>query len=85
MPQREHRLDQARDAGGRIEMADIGLHRADGAVAPALRAGAKAWVSAAISMGSPSAVPVPWASHSRWCRPARPPGPAPRAPRRPGR
>ena len=35
MPQREHRLDQARDTGGRNEMADIGLHRADGAIAAA--------------------------------------------------
>src|SRR5205807_2461548 len=38
MLQREHGLDQARHPRGGVEMADVGLDRADGAEAPARRA-----------------------------------------------
>ena len=41
MLQRQHGLDQAGDAGGRVEVADVGLDRADGAVAASRRAGAE--------------------------------------------
>ena len=62
--ERERRLDQPGDAGGRVEVADVALDRADRAEAasrsrPPAR---NAWVSAAISIGSPSGVPVPCAS-----------------------
>ena len=61
--ERQHGLDQPGDAGGGVEVADVGLDRAEGAEPAAGRSAArKAWVSAATSIGSPSAVPVPWAS-----------------------
>ena len=41
MPQRQHRLDQTGDAGRRVQMADVGLERPDGAIALALGALAK--------------------------------------------
>ena len=60
--QRQHRLDQAGHAGGGVEVADVGLHRAE-AQKPRRRSPARnACVSAAISIGSPSGVPVPCAS-----------------------
>ena len=60
--ERERRLDQARDAGGGVEVADVGLDRAERAVARLVGHRRNAWVRPAISMGSPSAVPVPCAS-----------------------
>ena len=56
-------LDQPRDPRGGVEMADVALDRADradaGFGAPPAR---NAWVSPAISIGSPSGVAVPCAS-----------------------
>ena len=62
--QRERRLDEAGDPGRCVQMADVGLDRADRAecrcpVAPPAR---NACVRPAISIGSPSGVPVPCAS-----------------------
>ena len=61
--QRQHRLDQPGDAGRRLEVADVGLHRAERAAASPGRARRRSTApSACTSIGSPSAVPVPWAS-----------------------
>ena len=52
--ERQRRLDQAGDAGGGVEMADVGLDRADAAEARAVGAlRGRPAVSAAISIGSP--------------------------------
>ncbi len=63
MLERERGLDQAGDAGGGVQVADVGLDGAERAVAGwhwcLCR---KAWVSAATSIGSPSGVPVPCVS-----------------------
>ena len=59
----EHGLDQAGDSGRRFQVADVGL---DGADEERRRSRLRPWHSAApsasTSMGSPSEVPVPWAS-----------------------
>ena len=60
--QGEDRLDQAGDAGGGVQVADVGLDRAERAEALAVAPAPKALRSAATSIGSPSGVPVPWAS-----------------------
>ena len=60
--QGQGRLDQAGDARRRFQVAEVGLHRADGAELLASGCRRKALVSAMISTGSPIAVPVPWAS-----------------------
>ena len=62
MLQREHGLDHAGDAGGRFEVADVGLDRADAAAERSRRAARSTAPSAFTSIGSPSDVPVPCAS-----------------------
>ena len=61
--QGERRLDQSGHAGGGFQMAEVRLHRAERSRyrCAAVRS-RKAAVSAATSIGSPSGVPVPWAS-----------------------
>jgi hypothetical protein len=62
----QHQQDhagQAGDAGGGLEVADVGLDRAEAALPAGVgRLRPKAWWRPAISIGSPRAVPVPWAS-----------------------
>ncbi len=68
VPQGGQHFDDAGNAGGAFEMADVGFHRADAAasrrgVAPVPPPRCRnAAFSPAISMGSPSGVPGPWAS-----------------------
>ena len=59
----EHHLEQAGDAGGALQVADVGLHRADQQrlARPAGRRRSAA-PSAAASIGSPTGVPVPCSS-----------------------
>ncbi len=58
----EHGLDQARDPGGGVEVSDVGLHRPRAQKPRRAVFPRKAFASAATSAGSPSSVPVPWAS-----------------------
>src|SRR6266550_3836164 len=44
--QREHGLDQTRGTRGSVEVADVRLHRADGAEIPGARSGIQVWSSA---------------------------------------
>ena len=61
--QREHGLDQPGDARRRFQVADVRLHRAEHAAAVRARGRRRARAeSACTSIGSPSDVPVPWAS-----------------------
>ena len=60
--QREHDLDQAGDAGRRLQVADIGLDRADDQRSRRSRSPPNTAPSALTSSGSPSCVPVPCAS-----------------------
>ena len=62
--QRQRRLDQARCGCARIEMADVGLHRAQGAETTSSVEDRNARVSPSTSIGSPRMVPVPCASIS---------------------
>ena len=61
--ERQRGLDQAGDAGGGLQVADVGLHRADQA-GPRRRAARRRAPrpGACASIGSPSGVPVPCAS-----------------------
>jgi hypothetical protein len=61
MVQGQRGLDEARDACGGIQMADVRLDRPDAAWRHAVP-GPKALASAATSIGSPMGVPVPWHS-----------------------
>ena len=56
--QREHRLDQAGDAGGGVEVADVGLDRAEGAEAPV----------GAVRRGTPGSAPRPRSDRRAACR-----------------
>ena len=58
----QDRLDQPRDPRRRVQVADVRLHRAERAEASRDVCSRNACVSAATSIGSPSAVPVPCAS-----------------------
>ena len=61
--QAQQRLDEPGDAGRGLEVPDVGLHRAEHAGMPAPEPGLPyTSASASTSIGSPSAVPVPWAS-----------------------
>ena len=61
--QAQHDFDQARDAGRRFQVADVGLdrHRASSAAFSGRGAPTRS-PSASTSIGSPSDVPVPCAS-----------------------
>ena len=59
--ERQGGLDEPDHTGGGIQVPDVGLHRAERTGAE-LRAAAKALLSAATSIGSPSGVAVPWHS-----------------------
>ena len=61
--QRHYRLDQSGKAGRRLGMTDIGLDRADDGWNFDPRALSRSAAIAAISIGSPTAVPVPCASN----------------------
>ena len=60
--EREHGLDESGDAGGRVEMADIGLERADCSAPLRVAEFRNTCVRARTSMGSPTRVPVPCVS-----------------------
>ena len=63
VPQHEDDLDQAGDARRAFQVADVGLHRADHQRPVGANARRRApRARASISIGSPSRVPVPWAS-----------------------
>ena len=63
MPERQRHLDQARDAGGGLEVAQVGLDRPEGARPSRWTVRRASTVpSAFASIGSPNNVPVPWAS-----------------------
>ena len=59
---REHGLEQPDDAGGALQVADVGLDRADQQRRAAGRAAPSTAPSAAASTGSPTGVPVPCSS-----------------------
>ena len=59
---RQHRLDETRDPGRRLQMTQIGLDRADQQRRVLRTPRPKHRASARASIGSPSRVPVPWAS-----------------------
>ena len=67
--QREHDLDQARHAGGGLQMADVGLHRADGAgVVPIAEDRAERADLDGVTQGRAGAVGLD-VDHLVWARP----------------
>ncbi len=60
--QHQHHLDQPGDAGGGFRVSDVRLHRAEQRRSSDERSWHSTAPSAPTSIGSPSSVPVPWAS-----------------------